>query len=141
MQHSATPAIPGSAQASLSHTTTDVHRWTFDYVKRHMKEVPERMPVAVVLNFRDMPASLRQVRVDVVGAHCELAWMERKPTPITIDASMLNCYGLGVRAPCHPPAPRVSVHLSGGGGARWRSLRVTVSSCARGAIREISAAK
>jgi hypothetical protein len=55
------------------------------------------MPVAVVLNFRDMPASLRQVRVDVVGAHCELAWMDRKPTPITIDASMLNCYGLGVR--------------------------------------------
>jgi len=80
------------------------------------------MPVAVVLNFRDMPASLRQVRVDVVGAHCELAWMDRKPTPITIDASMLNCYGLGVRAPfpsTRAPCLRPSVER---GGARQVSL-------------------
>jgi hypothetical protein len=61
------------AMVPLDATTVDVYRgadavifmidpskpWTFDYVKRHMPHVPARMPVAIVCNFRDMPASLR----------------------------------------------------------------------------------
>mmetsp|Transcript_33254 Transcript_33254/g.63848 ORF Transcript_33254/g.63848 Transcript_33254/m.63848 type:complete len:684 (-) Transcript_33254:566-2617(-) len=69
-------------------------RWTYDYVKRAMVNIPSRMPVAIVLNFRDMPSSQRQVRTDEVAAECELTWDKYKPVPCCIDASMLNCYGL-----------------------------------------------
>eukprot|EP00959_Pyramimonas_sp_CCMP1952_P254132 5308883-Pyramimonas_sp.AAC.1 len=58
------------------------------------------MPIAIVLNFRDFPASQRLLRIEELQNDCELTWGLRKPIPVALEASMLNCYGLQVRVAC-----------------------------------------
>ena len=39
-------------------------RWTYEYAKRELAAAPEHVPTAILLNFRDYPASKRLLRAD-----------------------------------------------------------------------------
>lgn len=69
-------------------------RWTFEYAMRELERVPKHIPSAMVLNFRDYPDEKRCVTSDEAEAAVEEAFGNRPFTPVVIETSLLNCYGL-----------------------------------------------
>mgnify|MGYP003948420289 CR=1 FL=1 len=69
-------------------------RWTYEYAKRELAAAPEHVPTAILLNFRDYPASKRLLRADEVEADCGYAFKGRPFRPFVMETSLLNCYGL-----------------------------------------------
>lgn len=69
-------------------------RWTFEYAMRELERLPRHIPSAMVLNFRDYPDEKRCVTAEEAEAAVEEAFGERPFTPVVIETSLLNCYGL-----------------------------------------------
>ncbi|ABO98319.1 predicted protein, partial [Ostreococcus lucimarinus CCE9901] len=69
-------------------------RWTFEYAMRELEKLPKHIPSALIMNFRDYPDEKRGLSVGEVEAALEDAFGDRPFTPVVIETSLLNCYGL-----------------------------------------------
>lgn len=69
-------------------------RWTFDYAMRTLDELPKHIPSALILNFRDYPDDKRVITAAEATAAVQDAFGSRPFTPVVIETSLLNCYGL-----------------------------------------------
>lgn len=104
----ANAAAEGSHTFPLDATMVDVYRgthacavlvdpskrWTFEYAMRTLEDVPKHIPSVLILNFRDYPDDKRVVSVAEATEAVHDAFGSRPFTPVVIETSLLNCYGL-----------------------------------------------
>lgn len=104
----ANAATEGAHTFPLDATMVDVYRgahacavlvdpskkWTFEYAMRTLEELPKHIPSALILNFRDYPDDKRVISVAEATEAVHDAFGSRPFTPVVIETSLLNCFGL-----------------------------------------------